>query len=411
MASMNSEEEQPVKPQKKIYPRKLTDKRREQNRQAQKNYRERQRRKIEELEKKVEEQSSLPPTATAFSSSNLLLNATTTAPIGEPAPYVASTRTNFFTTKTFPDINFQLFEASEEIPGPAFGDFGLAIRTGENPSSQEAQNQSFHYDENVLFPTSVEEDAAALWPSPPLSETLDQMSTVGPAKSSSSAPRTRNTQCSEQTAHNIPSSTALVASSTRSSSPTPARRSTEPAFRDNHIILAAERCLGAMFEIAAHLGITRESYAYDYESPFYSPRSFNATCLPVQAVARIDADAYTYLQPDLRPSPTQVAFSHFSYLDCIIWPRFRERAIRAAIEDKLNHIEFFLDITNDGLVCWGNQQNRKGKGMDRGIAWDQRSWEARPWFVKKWAWLVGGDDDEVARGSRWWRFMRGERDD
>ncbi|KAL9624206.1 MAG: hypothetical protein Q9160_001453 [Pyrenula sp. 1 TL-2023] len=368
----NLRDEASTKPQKKSYPRKLTDKRREQNRQAQKSYRERQKRRIEELEKKVEEKGVALPSTEATTS------------------YGSSVEDSNASTATVPNITFEPFEIGEEVPGPSFGDFELDIRGGGELGTMNETPQSFGYDESALLSSSLEENLTGLWPSPPLSEPMDAM--LGMGESSASA------------------TGALVPSPAYSGPASPARASTDPAFLNNHLTMSAENCLSAVFEIAASIGITRESYVNDHQSPFYRSAIVNATCASVDAVARIEADSYRYLHPDLRPSTTQVVFPHFSYLDCIIWPRFRERALRAAIEGKLDHYELFMDCIDGGIVCWGNQQNQKGKGMNRGIACDQRSWEARPWFIKKWGWLVGGEDEEVIRGSRWWRFMRGEKE-
>ena len=50
------------------------------------------------------------------------------------------------------------------------------------------------------------------------------------------------------------------------------------------------------------------------------------------------------------------------------------------------------------------------------VAWSTRSWEARRWFLEKWAWLCGteeeeeeeGDRDGIWQSSRWWWAVRGE---
>lgn len=409
MASKTSHEEHLVKPQKKVYPRKLTDKRREQNRQAQKNYRERQKRRIEELEKQIEEKHQTSTSTAAIPPTGPPLNSAPAGPASPAALHDTAMNESLFPTPTASDITFQPFEAGEVITGPVFGDFELEIRGVEGSSFEQAQDEIFQRDETALLPVSSSE-ANGLWPSPPISESLDEMlgEQIMPAALQANVIESND---AEQAVQNRQPSTALVHSPAHSGPTSPMRRSVQPAFLDNHIVLAPDKCMGAFFEVAASLGITQESYINDYESPFYSPHILKSTSLPINTVARIDADSYSYLKPDLRPSPTQVTFPHCSYLDCIVWPRFRERALRAAIDNKLDHAEFFMDALNDGIVCWGNQQIQRGKGMDRGVTWDQRSWEARPWFIKKWAWLVGGEDDEVARGSKWWRFMRGERDD
>ncbi len=52
------------------------------------------------------------------------------------------------------------------------------------------------------------------------------------------------------------------------------------------------------------------------------------------------------------------------------------------------------------------------------VPWSTRSWEARRWFLEKWGWLVGSQEEEEAEGdsegiwgsSRWWWEVRGEVD-
>jgi hypothetical protein len=43
-----------------------------------------------------------------------------------------------------------------------------------------------------------------------------------------------------------------------------------------------------------------------------------------------------------------------------------------------------------------------------GNLWDVRSWEAKVWFLKKYWWLLGGEEGELVRQSEWWRSVRGE---
>ncbi|KAH0531925.1 hypothetical protein TsFJ059_000687 [Trichoderma semiorbis] len=40
--------------------------------------------------------------------------------------------------------------------------------------------------------------------------------------------------------------------------------------------------------------------------------------------------------------------------------------------------------------------------------WDSHSWEAKEWFLRKWNWLIGGQDGELWHSSRWWAAQRGE---
>ena len=65
-----------------------------------------------------------------------------------------------------------------------------------------------------------------------------------------------------------------------------------------------------------------------------------------------------------------------------------------------------LDMANDGMRCWGTTMGSV-HGRGEGMPWDARSWEAAPWFLEKWRWLVGGKDEEISRNSHWWRAMQG----
>ena len=128
----------------------------------------------------------------------------------------------------------------------------------------------------------------------------------------------------------------------------------------------------------------------------------------------------------LRPRPVQMLYSHPSYLDCIVWPRFRERVVQASVDGVLDHVEFWMDLMGGGVVCWGGstpggnggRARRRGRrgGMGEGVPWHARSWEARRWFLEKWGWLVGSEEEEEREGerdgiwgcSRFWWGMRGE---
>jgi hypothetical protein len=65
--------------------------------------------------------------------------------------------------------------------------------------------------------------------------------------------------------------------------------------------------------------------------------------------------------------------------------------------------ELTRDLDNDGIVCWGADS-----GVGTGVPWDHRSWECKPWFLRKWWMLTGGVEGEMGKQSRWWAEMRGE---
>lgn len=176
--------------------------------------------------------------------------------------------------------------------------------------------------------------------------------------------------------------------------------------------------MAASLSIALSIGITHQSYVEDHPSPFYLSNScfesnFYASgspggVVPSPSFPRPSPAAksrFTFVKPDLRPTDAQLIHPHPSYLDCIIFPSFRNRAIELSAAGALDHFELFMDLVHDGLVCWGSART---DGMGNGVAWSTRSWEARPWFLKKWWFLAGGEEEEVWQGSRWWWSMRGE---
>ena len=236
---------------------------------------------------------------------------------------------------------------------------------------------------------------------------------------------TRQTWPAEEPASSPPDgSSETLVRATQTSTPI----SSWPGFSlsANFLRLQGENSLAACLAIGATLGITQDSYINDHPSPFYlSSRAFDSGFLAsgtefgytppsyLESPALTEyttpslhsQDSVAKIKPDLRPTNAQLVMPHPSYLDCIIYPSFRDRAIELSAANKLDHWDLFCDITNDGLVCWGSTNKA---GMENGVAWSMRSWEARPWFLKKWWFLAGGEDEEVWQGSRWWWSMRGE---
>lgn len=111
----------------------------------------------------------------------------------------------------------------------------------------------------------------------------------------------------------------------------------------------------------------------------------------------------------LRPLPIQSTIPHHPYIDSLPFPTFRQRALMALSttpplldEDDLCH-DLML---NDGLVCWGSSNS---SSRSSGTPWDDHSWEAKGWFLRKWHWLVGGPSGELWRSSQWWASQRGEK--
>ncbi|RBR18335.1 uncharacterized protein FIESC28_06108 [Fusarium coffeatum] len=115
------------------------------------------------------------------------------------------------------------------------------------------------------------------------------------------------------------------------------------------------------------------------------------------------------LSPDLRPIDKQLTFGHHPYVDVIPFKSFRENLIRA-LENKPSMIDEGIlchDILAGGFTCWGSGRNPHG--MAAGVPWDSRSWEPSVWFLMKYRHLAGDWDGELWTSARWWHNARGER--
>jgi hypothetical protein len=175
----------------------------------------------------------------------------------------------------------------------------------------------------------------------------------------------------------------------------------------NHLRLEVICTVAAVSTLVTYLGITEEVLcAEDSLSPFFRPGAATADAA-VRTVQRI----FKTLKPDLRPSRAQITVEHHPYIDILPFPTLRNSLIahRATIDED----EFFEDSLG-GLVCWGGaglgQRDREAATgrVSTGAPWDVRSWEAKPWFVRKYWDFLGGEDGELVRQSDWWREMRGE---
>jgi len=117
---------------------------------------------------------------------------------------------------------------------------------------------------------------------------------------------------------------------------------------------------------------------------------------------------YSHLKRDLQPTPAQLLYYHHPYIDCLPFPDFRERLIKMISMDPQIEYDYCKDLENDGLVCWGSTHGENTPGVGSGAPWDMRSWEAQPWFLKKWWMLVGGPEGDMYKQSRWWCEIRGD---
>lgn len=381
------------------YKRVITEKRRQQNRESQKKYRQRIKKRLEELEgqftSKQDQVDELHPKQ----------------PLLKQAVETPSEHCFHIDREAYDDIDLNAaFEAAGDLPVPGginlgFATFHIPWRPRESPlvsyldtSTHNQSNQSSPVcDASTLMiqPDPSSPDLRLFWPISPDVRIKDYSlqphlftpkTSFASLSSSSSAPTFDGTSSS--------------AASPFGSLPDPYR---------NIIRLQGEACLNATFSVATVLGISQSAYINDHPSLFYHS---------------IEPNFY-HLPRYLRPTPNQLRLPHPVYLDCIVFPTFRSRAIALSAKGQLDHCALFLDLLQDGLVCWGNADANchVGKDMRDGVAWSPTSWEARPWFLRRWGFLVGKededavdvdeprDDDGIWQQSRWWWVLRGEDED
>ena len=460
---------------KKPYVRVITDKRREQNRRAQKVYREKLKKKLDGLEEQVASQGSDYDQAAA---DNSLPDeaATTNQPQAtvEDAPIPSTNIINFD----------DIFTAGGDLPieSSIAPSFHFPIATAS--ATPLPQSTSPPVDDGEVYkPLDIwrmpHRPAGTPYSPPPTASASYMSSGLTTIPSDHAHPhQVRRLQSSPKSPHTSQQNSRL------------------PSPYANNLTLTSETNLTATLSIALSLGISSTAYLEDHPSLFptcfdewwpsfsspnpsllaapdfltftqssYDPieckhlmltrqrlsigntshtfvhgtrkvRALEVACPKFRAAAWATTHGHDENSPDklrrhmsrikhpLRPRPVQLLHSHPSYLDCIVFPRFRERAVQASVDGTLDHVEFFLDLMHGGLVCWGNsnphggsRRNRR-RGMVDAMPWSTRSWEARRWFLEKWGWLVGSQEEEEAEGdsegiwgsSRWWWEVRGEVD-
>ncbi|KAK0755833.1 hypothetical protein N5P37_011614 [Trichoderma harzianum] len=168
----------------------------------------------------------------------------------------------------------------------------------------------------------------------------------------------------------------------------------------------------ALYTLVKYMGIGEETFcADDSLSPFYRPSLEFADDATRNRTIGMIQQMYKTLKPDLRPSAEQILVKHHPYIDILPFPTLRRNLI---MHQKEIDEDEFLNDTLTGLICWGgvgkvrnDTDNVTGHAAAE-TAWDARSWEAKVWFLRKYWCLLGGEDGELVRQSEWWRSVRGE---
>ncbi|KAF5253513.1 hypothetical protein FANTH_1584 [Fusarium anthophilum] len=150
----------------------------------------------------------------------------------------------------------------------------------------------------------------------------------------------------------------------------------------------------------------------EHISPFYQPNlssTLNHAAL-IQAGSNIlSTFNNTSIPVHLRPTMAQILIPHHTSLDLIPIPFLRERAIMlsAAMPHAFNNWELKLDIyERGGLTIWRLNREKGESLRDAYPPWDMKSWEAAPWFLKKWCMLMGREYDKMHNQSIGWQVVR-----
>jgi hypothetical protein len=147
------------------------------------------------------------------------------------------------------------------------------------------------------------------------------------------------------------------------------------------------------------IGLLEENfYMPEFPSPFYR------SVADASNISTIQTALSEGIPPHLQPTPEQIMYPHLPFFDILPFPSLRSRAIMLWSFDPplLDYLDLKKDIAREGLVCW--HADRTGNGNPR----DMRSWEAEPWFLKKWWTLLGGRNGEAWEQTKWWREFRGD---
>ncbi|EAW22111.1 uncharacterized protein NFIA_007880 [Aspergillus fischeri NRRL 181] len=180
----------------------------------------------------------------------------------------------------------------------------------------------------------------------------------------------------------------------------------------NHLRLETICTLAAMDTLRMHISITEEMMCTkESPSPFYRSLRASADDMVKENMICTVQRIFMTLKPDLRPSIEQITVKHPPYIDVLPFRTLRKNLILQ--QQEVDEDEFLRDAVT-GLVCWGGAGvGRKDRDTSTGYAstgtpWDNRSWEAKEWFLKKYWSLLGGEEGELVRQSEWWRNIRGE---
>ncbi|KAF2449533.1 hypothetical protein P171DRAFT_440036 [Karstenula rhodostoma CBS 690.94] len=333
------------------YKRRMTEKRRDQNRAAQKTYREKRKERLEQLELQT----------TALGNNNR---------DGRPGGSGPSSMPDIqsgYVIEDSSDINLELPGDNPSVPAPdsSFSDLKHLLKGDDAPD----------LDELVEF---------ALQEKPDLTKILIAGLRLLKIEK-------ETTMTIEKKRRPVAWATGNWSTLTSNNPPSAIYPLPDPAM--NGIFLSRQSQIEVVFYNCMKIGLSIEELMKPTcQSPWYSPIS----TMPFSALE------LGRIPPDLIPTPAQIRYPHHPFMDAIPFPWFRERAITLASMDPpaYNLSELKKDVLRGGLVVW------RSRGKEEGLPWDRRNWEVQPWFWEKWSWLIE-EQGRVEQQSKWWRSMRG----
>jgi hypothetical protein len=179
-----------------------------------------------------------------------------------------------------------------------------------------------------------------------------------------------------------------------------------PDLHRNNIRIKQFLFVAALSANAESLGLSLDILTRDDAE---SP--FFRTSISEEVAKTSSMSDFSDLKTYLRPCASQVIHSHHPYIDVLPFPTLRERVIKLTCAEPpmIDVDELCNDLLNDGLICWGSSLGDRNSATGSGSPWDLRSWEAQPWFLRKWWIVLGGADGEIYQQTQWWCEMRGDR--
>ncbi|KAM3431825.1 hypothetical protein MY4824_006927 [Beauveria thailandica] len=185
---------------------------------------------------------------------------------------------------------------------------------------------------------------------------------------------------------------------------------------DAHSLRVERICIvEAMASLCLHIGMTKDMLCVDKAtSPFFRPTGEITNGTKADAVVKTVQTIFKSLKPDMRPIREQITCQHAAFIDVLPFPTLRRNVINSG--EAIDLTELYHDLI-DGLVCWGGTADQRSAAdsatgdASTGTPWESRSWEARKWFLRKYFTLLGGDEGELVRQSEWWRNVRGDDTD